>query len=200
MMWRIISKHIVRFSNNQPYFTWYVKCFCTLACWILLPVSCFSSSWLIGFLTTGTIEPSLSIISTQAASCVFQATSNTFILLHMLPGMCSTIHNEKSPQWFETVSSRQLETCVGNFLHIQKRIQRMYDIRLFQVPSLQRRVLFPTWLQCRWSPPLVTTSSGTVMELWWKKPTNSKFLWTSKCIHKIQCPSSYLGKAMWYDM
>ena len=62
---RIISKHFVFFSNNQPYFPWYVKYFCTLVCWILLPVTLFSSSWFIEILITVTGKSKLWMISTQ---------------------------------------------------------------------------------------------------------------------------------------
>ena len=68
-------------SNNQSYFTWYVKYFCTLACWILLTVTFFSS---LCFIEAQWLEKvNKEWFQHKQTSCVFQGNSHPFILFDM---------------------------------------------------------------------------------------------------------------------
>ena len=107
---RIILKHIVRFWNNQPYVPWYVKSF--LACWILLPVTLFSSSCFIEILTTVTGKRNKEWFKHKQKSCVFQGNSHAFIMLDMKDAVW---HVQHESQWkIAAVLCICWKSCVGN--------------------------------------------------------------------------------------
>ena len=102
-----ISNYIVSFPRNQAL----SHCACPK---IFLYVG------LLNFLYVGLLDSSLlrallnfkplqqlnhASFPRKQTSCVFQATSHTFIQLHMLSDMCSTNHNETSLLWFSILSS-----------------------------------------------------------------------------------------------
>ena len=109
----------------------------------------------------------------KQTSCVFQPTSHIFIQLHMLSDMCSTNHNETSPQWFSIWSSYFPQ---GNMIFCIS----INGICLWQERSLRRWVQIASFLHSSPHQQRHHDSAGNL--LWRQKPTYRNWHGTRKYI------------------